>query len=170
MIELNSCLNDIFNCLNELKIEKYSNSEAGEMVASGKIKPSGKISKEFIQKALWNDESTWYVLEDDEDKVLSAMTTTEVEDSLLIGEFMSFQKGAGSKLLLYVLSLDYDMIYMFADWSQPESLLEYYRSEKFGLTERIMKNDPSHDTHYFYLNKKLSVKELEKFIDRNFIV
>lgn len=170
MIELNSFLNDIFNCINESKIKKYSNSEAGEMVASGKIKPSGRISKEFIQKALWNDESTWYVLEDDEGEVLSAITAVEVEGSLLIEEFMSFQKGSGAELLLYVLSLDYNMIYMFADWSQPESLLEYYRDKKFGLTERTMKNSPDHDTHYFYLNKKLSHKELEKFIDRNFIV
>lgn len=160
----------VAKCLNESEFKQYSNSEMGEIVAAHKIEYNNRVTKEFVNRALWNDESTWYILEDSQGKIEAAISSIEVDGSLLIEEFMSLRKGAGSELLLHVLSFDYDMIYMFADWSQKDSLLDYYRDKKFGLTEIVMHNSPDHNTHYFYLNKKLSNEELQKFIDKNFVV
>jgi len=167
MLDVNS---DIRKCLVESAFATYSNSEMGDIVASGKIEYKGKVTKEFVQRALWNDQSTWYVIEDPWGNIEAAITAVEVDGSLLIEEFMSLKKGAGSELLLHVLSFDYNMIYLFADWSQKDSLLDYYRDEKFGLEEKVMYNSKNHDTHYFFKNKKLSPDQLEKFINKNFVV
>lgn len=153
------------------QIIQISNSQMSQIIAKHSIiNYNSNMNNDFInlKKLLYDDQMIWFLYKNNNNIVsCSACKENNKWNSLYINELFSFQKGFGAKLLLYLLNLNYNIIYLNSDWSQPESLNQYYRQSKFDLTEYVYKRD-FYDVHYFYKNKTLNKRLLTKFIEEEF--
>lgn len=150
---------------------EVSTAEMKQIINSGAIenKNSRNAGLNNLTKLLYDDSIKWYLYKNG-DKIVACAACRENKnpDSLYINQICSFEKGFGAKLLTNILNLNnYAIIYLNSDWSQGDSLNSYYRKPEFGLTEYI-KDDSK--IHYFYKNKTLEDKELQKFITNSFIL
>lgn len=122
-----------------------------------------------LKKLLYDDEMKWYLYKINDNIVACAACKINLKwNSFFINELFSFKKGFGAKLLLYLLNLNYNIIYLNSDWTQADTLNQYYRQPKFNLTEYLCDRD-FYKVHYFYKNNNLSKTMLKRFIEMEFI-
>lgn len=156
---------------NSQQIISITNYQMSQIIASHQIQNNNSnMNNDFInlKKLLYDDQMKWYIFKSNNNIVAcAACKENNIWNSLYINELFSFQKGFGALLLLHLLNLNYNIIYLNSDWSQPESLNQYYRQSKFNLTEYVYKRD-FYDVHYFYKNKTLNKRLLTKFIEEEF--
>ena len=130
-----------------------------------KIKDFKQIEKHLYTGSL----VFWYSLFDNENNLRACAGCINKENNILyIAEFDSFKSSYGSILLHHILNLNYSCIYLLSNPEDNEGLLGYYRRPEFGLSEYSYNTSSEYkDIHYFYLNKSLSTKDLEKVKDKD---
>ena len=161
------------NKINNIEyVVPISNYQMGQIIASHLIINYNKnMNNDFnnLKKLLYDDQMKWFLYKIDDNIVACAACKHDLYwNSLYINQLFSFKKGYGAKLLLYLLKLNYNIIYLNSDWSQKESLNYYYRQTIFNLTEYIVDRQ-YYKVHYFYQNKKLNDIKLQQFIQEQFI-
>ena len=158
---------------NQKNIQKVSNSQIEQLISSGAIKNNNDRISGLgnLTKLLYDDKIQWYIYKVNDKVVACAAcrpSNLQNINGLYINQLFGFEKGYGSKLLSYILALpNYDIIFLNSDWTQAESLNDYYRRYEFGLTEYICDRD-TYKVHYFYKNHNLSQQDLNNFIGQIF--
>jgi len=157
----------ILESIKDGKISLISKNEIKKIIDNNEIENENSRIKNFnnLTKLFYSNDIDYYVVKDSEGKIRAcAGCAKRFHNSYYINELFSFRKGYGSLLLHYLLSLNYDIIYLNSNWEEEESLNGYYRRPEFGLTETTYKRSDDKIVHYFYLNKKLNEEELQEFI------
>lgn len=89
-------------------------------------------------------------------------------DDVYINEIQSFNKGAGKKLITEIVKR-HGSVWLMANPTQPESLVEYYRSLDIGFKEYVIKHSiwDGKPAHFFYTTS-IDDNKLTEFIDQHY--